>query len=130
MTDEKNFLGVLIVDDEPMMRAVLRMVLEGIGANVVGEASNGVEAIDEFVDTSPALTLLDIEMPVKNGFDALSEIKQKDSKARVIMLTANDDTSIAEACIANGAIDYILKGQTPEELMKVFRSKLTALNMI
>jgi two-component system, chemotaxis family, chemotaxis protein CheY len=130
MTVEPKSCEVLIVDDEPMMRTVLKMVLEGIGATVVGEASNGNEAVEKYGEVSPTLTLLDIEMPIKNGFDALSEIKKIDGDARVIMLTGNDNTSIAEACFANGANDYILKGQTPEELMEVLRSKLTTMKMI
>jgi two-component system, chemotaxis family, chemotaxis protein CheY len=130
MADETNSTDVLIVDDEPMMRAVLKLVLESLGANVVGEAQDGKEAIERFQEVSPALTFLDIEMPVKNGFDALKEIMRIDANARVIMLTGNDNTSIAEACIAGGAADYIRKGQTPEQLMAELGPKLTAMKLV
>jgi CheY-like chemotaxis protein len=130
MTGEANSKGVLIVDDEPMMRAVLKMVLESLGANVVGEAADGKEAIERFQEVGPALTFLDIEMPVKNGFDALEEIVKIDASARVIMLTGNDNTSIAEACIASGASDYVRKGQTPEQLMAELGPKLTAMKIV
>ena len=107
-----------------MMRAVLKMVLETIGCEVVAEAGDGKEAVSQFQEHAPDITFLDIEMPVKNGVDALSEIMKLNSSAVVMMLTANDNTNIAEACIANGAKDYIRKGQTPEELLKVLQDKL------
>ena len=130
MSDTEKSCRILIVDDEPMMRAVLRMVLEAIGCVVVAEAGDGKEAFTQFTETSPDLTLLDIEMPVQNGIDALSDIRKGNSSARVIMLTGNDNTNVAEACIANGAADYIRKGQTPEELMVVLQTKISAMGLI
>lgn len=130
MSDAVKSCRILVVDDEPMMRAVLKMVLEAIGCEVVAEAGDGKEAFAQFKETAPDLTLLDIEMPVKNGIDALSDIRTADGSARVVMLTGNDNTNIAEACIANGAADYIRKGQTPEELMVVLQTKLTGMGLI
>jgi DNA-binding NarL/FixJ family response regulator len=130
LSDTEKSCRILIVDDEPMMRAVLRMVLEAIGCVVVAEAGDGKEAFTQFTETSPDLTLLDIEMPVQNGIDALSDIRKGNSSARVIMLTGNDNTNVAEACIANGAADYIRKGQTPEELMVVLQTKISAMGLI
>ncbi|MBT3700961.1 MAG: response regulator transcription factor [Alphaproteobacteria bacterium] len=130
MSDTQKSCRILIVDDEPMMRAVLKMVLEAIGCEVVAQAGDGKEAFVQFKETTPDLTLLDIEMPVKNGVDALSDIRNIDSSARVVMLTANDNTNVAEACIANGAADYIRKGQTPEELMALLQTKLSSMGLI
>jgi two-component system, chemotaxis family, chemotaxis protein CheY len=130
VSDTQKSCRILIVDDEPMMRAVLKMVLEAIGCEVVAQAGDGKEAFVQFKETTPDLTLLDIEMPVKNGVDALSDIRNIDSSARVVMLTANDNTNVAEACIANGAADYIRKGQTPEELMALLQTKLSSMGLI
>ena len=130
MSDTQKSCRILIVDDEPMMRAVLKMVLEAIGCEDVAQAGDGKEAFVQFKETTPDLTLLDIEMPVKNGVDALSDIRNIDSSARVVMLTANDNTNVAEACIANGAADYIRKGQTPEELMALLQTKLSSMGLI
>ena len=113
-----------------LREVVLKMVLEAIGCEVVAQAGDGKEAFVQFKETTPDLTLLDIEMPVKNGVDALSDIRNIDSSARVVMLTANDNTNVAEACIANGAADYIRKGQTPEELMALLQTKLSSMGLI
>ena len=62
MSDTQKSCRILIVDDEPMMRAVLKMVLEAIGCEVVAQAGDGKEAFVQFKETTPDLTLLDIEM--------------------------------------------------------------------
>ena len=74
MTERIERCRVLVVDDDPMMKSVLRLVLNEIGAEVVGEAENGSEAVDLFKEHSPDLTLLDFEMPVQNGFQTLTDI--------------------------------------------------------
>jgi two-component system, chemotaxis family, chemotaxis protein CheY len=130
LSDTDKSCRILIVDDEPMMRAVLKMVLEAIGCEVVAQAGDGKEAFAQFKETTPDLTLLDIEMPVRNGIEALSDIRKDNNSARVIMLTGNDNTNVAEACITNGAADYIRKGQTPEELMVLLQSKLADMGLI
>jgi len=83
---------------------------------VVGEAENGEEAVEAYERYQPDVTFLDINMPVKNGVFALREIILQNPIAKVIMLTANDDTSVAESCIYLGARNYIIKGEGPEDL--------------
>jgi two-component system, chemotaxis family, chemotaxis protein CheY len=130
MTENSERCRVLVVDDDPMMKSVLRLVLDEIGVEVVGEAENGSEAVVLFKEHSPDLTLLDIEMPVQNGFQTLTEIRKLNGESPVIMLTGNDNPAIAGACLGHGANDYIGKGQAPAELLEVLRSKLISMKLI
>lgn len=79
---------VLIVDDAQFMRVSLRKMLEENEFEVVGEASNGIEAIEKYMILKPEIVTMDITMPDMNGVDALKEIKKYDSNAKVIMISA------------------------------------------
>jgi two-component system chemotaxis response regulator CheY len=129
MTIEDTAPRVLIVDDDILIRALLASILKELGVEIVGEAANGREAIVAFSNLSPDLTLLDIQMPIKNGFDTLREIKRIDDNAEVVMLTANDDTVVAESCINAGARSYIKKGLGPDKLMPVLQSIFDSLEL-
>ena len=109
---------ILICDDDPMIRKLLNKFLDMLGCEVVGQGANGSEAVALYNKTKPDLTLMDIDMPDINGVTSLNEILNIDSNARVIMLSALDDTSVAESCINKGAIDYIQKGISPDNLYK------------
>jgi len=129
MAVETKGLRILVVDDDDLIRALLKTLLKHLGADVVGEAANGKEAISQFSTLGPDLVLLDVEMPVKNGFDTLKEIKKLDAQAEIIMLTANDNTAVAESCIHAGARTYIKKGETPQVLQASLQTHLAALNV-
>ncbi|WP_135076571.1 response regulator [Terasakiella sp. SH-1] len=100
---------VLIVDDTQTIRTMMSVMIEAMGATVVGQACDGVEAEEMFTELKPDLTLLDIEMPRKNGIDTLKSLLKINPAAKVIMLTANDNTIVAESCIHNGAVGYLQK---------------------
>jgi len=127
MADDSSQLRVLVVDDEKLMRDAIKVMLQGLEANVVGEADNGKKAIVAFDKHNPDITFLDISMPVKNGVDALREILAKDPSAVVIMLTAHSDISVAESCIHLGARDYISKGVPTDVLMTTLKAQLDSL---
>ncbi len=127
MSDATDAIRVLIVDDDELIRTILKALLGHLDVEIAGEAANGKEAISAFGRLRPELTLLDIEMPVKNGFDTLKDIRKIDASAEVIMLTANDNTAIAESCIHAGARTYIKKGESPEVLKTVLKTHLDAL---
>ena len=114
--EERRPRRILIVDDDEVMRKLIGGMVAALGAEVVGEAENGEDAIQAFGRLRPELTLLDVNMPVKNGVDALQDIIALDAGATVVMLSANDDTSIAESCLYEGARNYIKKGAGPEDL--------------
>ena len=100
---------VLVVDDAAFMRKVLGDALASGGHEVVGQASNGAEAVERFQELRPELTTLDITMPEKDGLEALREIVAADPGARVIMCSAlGQEAKVLEA-IKSGAKDFVVK---------------------
>ena len=100
---------VLVVDDAAFMRKMVTDALTKGGHEVVGEAGNGVEAIDRFQELKPDLTTLDITMPEKDGLAALKEIIELDPAARVIMCSALGQESKVLESIKLGAKDFVVK---------------------
>ena len=129
MSGETKVLRVFIVDDDELIRVLLKSLLNLMGVEVAGEAADGKQAVSQYPTLKPDVTLLDVEMPVKNGFDTLKEIKKLDAGAEIIMLTANDNTAIAESCIHAGARSYIKKGLAPEMLQSTLQTHLDALKV-
>lgn len=127
MVSDDGQWRVLVVDDDEMMRNALKVILNGLGAEVVGEAENGKQAVAAFDEYKPDITFLDISMPVKNGVDALRKILAKSPSAIVIMLTAHSDISVAESCIHTGARNYISKGVPADVLMATIKAQLDSL---
>jgi two-component system chemotaxis response regulator CheY len=100
---------VLVVDDAAFMRKMLGDALSKGGHEVVGEAGNGVEAVDRFRDLKPDVTTLDITMPEKDGLAALKEILTLDPAARVVMCSALGQESKVLEAIKAGAKDFVVK---------------------
>lgn len=99
---------VLIVDDSPMIHKMLRKTLESNGYEVCGDAKNGKEGVELFESLKPDITFMDVTMPIMDGLEALKTIKQKDSSAKVIMLTAMGDDEIQSEAKESG-VDVFLK---------------------
>jgi len=87
----------------------MKAVVKTMGYELVGEAANGMEAVDRFRSLRPDITLLDINMPVKTGLEALKEIMAMDPSACVVMLTSLSDRETIEECLTLGASNYIRK---------------------
>lgn len=100
---------VLIVDDAAFMRMTIRKMLETEGYTVAGEAGNGVEAVQKYMELQPDVVTLDITMPEMNGVDALKRIKEFDPKAKVIICSAMGQQAMVAQAIQNGAKDFIVK---------------------
>jgi two-component system, LytTR family, response regulator len=101
-------LTTLIVDDEPVARKVLREELESMrGVDVVGEADNGVAALERIASQHPDLVLLDLQMPEMGGFEVIRKIRHSTHMPVIVIVTAYDQYAL-EAFEA-GAIDYLLK---------------------
>ncbi len=100
---------VLVVDDAAFMRKMLGDALSKGGHEVIGEAGNGVEAVDRFRDLKPDVTTLDITMPEKDGLAALREILSLDPAARVVMCSALGQESKVLEAIKAGAKDFVVK---------------------
>lgn len=101
--------SVIIVDDNDMMRGILRGMLRGDEYEVIGEARNGVAAVDIADRLKPDIICLDVMMPEKNGIDALCEIKVARPETEVVMITSNADPDTVQQAIQNGASGFIVK---------------------
>jgi two-component system, chemotaxis family, chemotaxis protein CheY len=109
---------VLVVDDAAFMRKMVSDALAKGGHEVVGEASNGVEAIARFQELKPDLMTLDITMPEKDGLSALADIMGADPSARVVMCSALGQESKVLEAIKLGAKDFVVKPFKPDRVIE------------
>ncbi|MDD2422133.1 MAG: response regulator [Heliobacteriaceae bacterium] len=110
--------GVLIVDDAAFVRAVLKKIISQGGYEVVGEAGDGEQAIEQYQACRPDIVTMDITMPNLNGIEALKRIRQLDPQARIIMCSAMGQESFVKESILAGARDFIVKPFQPEKVLK------------
>jgi two-component system chemotaxis response regulator CheY len=108
---------VVVVDDAAFMRKMVSDALAKGGHEVVGEASNGEEAITRFQELKPELVTLDITMPEKDGLAALKEIIALDPGARVIMCSALGQESKVLEAVKSGAKDFVVKPFQPDRIL-------------
>ena len=112
-------IRVLIVDDEPHIRSLLKIIVSSLGAEVVGEAGDGESAMALFRELAPNLVLLDISMPKLDGIEVLKQIMAINDKVLVIMLSAQDTMDVVNECLDNGARNFILKSNADQELYQL-----------
>ncbi|MGB0723218.1 MAG: response regulator transcription factor [Gammaproteobacteria bacterium] len=112
---------VLLVDDEDHIRLFMSKVLTTMSAEVVAEAGNGQEAVELFRAHKPDIVLMDINMPVMNGADALRAIIKEFPRAFIIMLTSLSTADVVQDCLASGAANYIRKDLPLPEIKKQIR---------
>ncbi|WP_409310785.1 nitrate/nitrite response regulator protein NarP [Pectobacterium sp. B1J-3] len=119
---EKPCYRVMIVDDHPLMRRGIRQLLETDEVfDVIGEASNGMEALSLANRDSPDIILLDLNMKGLSGLDTLHALRRDGISARVIVLTVSDTPSDVYALVDAGADGYLLKDSAPEHLLDAIR---------
>jgi two-component system chemotaxis response regulator CheY len=109
---------ILITDDALFMRVTLKNILTQNGFEVVGEASNGREAVELYEQLKPDVVFMDITMPEMDGLAALKAIRAKDSNAYVVMCTAMGQKQIVLEAIQHGAKDFIVKPFQPERIVE------------
>lgn len=108
----------LIVDDEPHLRLFLKLILKKVGFTNCIEACNGQEAIDLYKENQPDLVLMDVNMPVKEGLEALAEIMEFDEEAVVVMMTSVAARHAVEKSAELGASYYIRKDTAKEDMIQ------------
>ncbi len=110
---------VMIADDSEAVRLTLKDMISAGKHELVAEAADGVETIEKFTASKPDVLLLDIAMPKKDGLTVLKEIKKIHTNAKIIMITAIEDMTMVQDCVAAGALAYIMK---PFDVEKVLQS--------
>ena len=113
--------NILICDDAAFMRMMIKDILSKNGYNVVGEAENGLVAVDKYTETKPDLVLMDITMPEMDGINALKKIKEKDPNASVIMCSAMGQHAMVIESIQAGARDFIVKPFQPDRVLEAVK---------
>ena len=112
---------ILLVDDHPLTRSALAGLLTQHGFEVVGEASDGEEAIEAATGLQPDLILLDLSMPGLDGLSALPRLREAAPKCEVVVLTASGTEENLLGAIRGGAAGYLLKSEPPERIVDFLR---------
>ena len=115
---------VLIADDASFMRQMIREIIEPEGYEVVGEATNGVEAVDQFVKLRPDLVTMDIVMPKRSGIDAVKIILSENPTACVVMCSALGQETLVMEALQAGAKDFIVKPFKPDSVIATLKKML------
>lgn len=116
--------AVLVVDDEIFFRSVLKELLVKSGFSIAGEAADGDEAVARYRECSPALVLMDIYMPNKNGIEATREILAADPAAKIIVCSGTGYDDDINAALGLGAKGIIYKPFYEEEVISIIKEQL------
>ncbi|HIF9107979.1 TPA: response regulator [Photobacterium damselae] len=116
---------IIIVDDHPLMRRGINQLLSFEPEfNVIGEASNGVDAVALALETNPDLILLDLNMKGMSGLDTLTAMRNEEISSTIVVLTVSDSRADIKALVAAGADGYLLKDTEPDELIALLHQAL------
>jgi DNA-binding NarL/FixJ family response regulator len=121
----EQFVQALVVDDfEPWRRLVCLMLQQQMDIRIVGEASDGQEAVQKAEDLQPDLILLDVGLPTLNGIEAARRIRRQSPKAKILFFSENLSPDIAQAALATGAAGYAVKSDGAGELLRAVTAVL------
>jgi DNA-binding NarL/FixJ family response regulator len=116
-------INILIADDHPIFRNGLRQVLDAApGLQVVAEASDGVEAMEQLQKTKPHVAILDVNMPNKNGFALVREINEQQLPVKLVFLTMYREERVLNAAIDLGVKGYLLKDSAVTEVINCIKT--------
>lgn len=110
---------VLVVDDAVFMRTTIKRMLEDQSFNVIGEASNGAEAVEMYHKLLPDVVTMDVTMPGMTGIEAVEAIISEDPNAKIVMVTALGQQKLIVDAIERGAKDFVTKPFNPEQIIQV-----------
>ena len=119
---------VFIVDDHPIIRLAIRMLLEHEGYEIVGETDNGVDAMQMIRECVPDLIILDISIPKLDGLEVLSRFSTLNSNLKTLVLTAQSPTLFAMRCMQSGAAGYVCKQEDLSELVSAIKAVFSGYN--
>lgn len=121
MTEETS-IRILMADDHPVVRRGLRTLIGSEpGMELVAEAADGLEAVEKVQKHHPDVILLDLMMPRMGGLEAIAEIKEVNPDARILILTSFAEDDKVFPAIKAGALGYLLKDSSPDELLEAIR---------
>jgi two-component system, NarL family, response regulator LiaR len=129
--NETNAIRVLIVDDHPMVRSGLHdFILTNDGMELVGEAQNGVDAVEFCTNHDVDVVLMDLVMPLMDGSEATRRILALGKSVKVIALTSFHEQDLVEKAMKAGATSYLLKNVTSRELAEAIRAASSGFSML
>ncbi|MBJ9977238.1 response regulator transcription factor [Pseudomonas sp. S75] len=119
---------IFIVDDHPVIRLAVRMLLENQNYTVIGESGNGVDAMQMIRETLPDLVILDISIPRLDGLEVLSRFQAIGLPPKVLVLTAQSPALFAIRCMHSGAAGFVCKQEDLSELLSAVKAVLSGYN--
>lgn len=114
--------SVMIVDDHPMARLAIRMLLEKDGHNIISECGNGLEALRMVQKLQPKIVVIDLDIPDLSGIELIEKLTAANFTGRMLVLTGRDDEHYLNRCINIGADGFISKGNNLDELRDAVRT--------
>lgn len=117
-------IRLIVADDAPFIREIVRFVAEKNGIEIVGEATDGAEAVELALRLQPDVVLMDIIMPNKSGIEATKEIVEKMPNIRVIACSTVDQELMVMRALEAGCCSYLVKPFKGEELVQVIKNSL------
>jgi two-component system chemotaxis response regulator CheY len=117
-------LRLLVADDAPFIREIVRHVAEQNGIELVGEATNGTEAVELALALKPDVILMDIIMPQKSGIEATREVLEKLPATRVIAFSTADQETMVMRALEAGCCNFMVKPFTAEDLLSVIAKSM------
>ncbi len=126
LTDLEDFMAVniLLADDLSFMRMVQKEILSERGYNIIGEASDGIEAVEKYKKLKPDVVILDITMPNMNGLEAMKKILDFDPEAKIIICSALGQQKLIVEAIKAGVKDFIVKPFKPERMFSAIEKAI------
>jgi two-component system chemotaxis response regulator CheY len=115
---------ILVADDASFMRMMIREIVENEGYEIVGEASDGIQAVEMYRELHPDIVTMDIVMPRRSGIDAVREIVELEPSACIVMCSALGQESLVSESLQAGARNFIVKPFKPESVLTTLREAL------
>ncbi|NLW59666.1 MAG: response regulator [Firmicutes bacterium] len=129
-TNQPKSQGVLIVDDQRVMRLVLSSILFDTGIKVLGEASNGLEALELYSQLRPMVVLLDLLMPVMDGFTTMEKLLAYDPKANIVICSSMQHKFYISRALKQGAKDFLIKPFRKEQVRSAVNKLMVGTTLV